>query len=346
MELTIVTGTGRCGSTMLSRILREHPDVLSMSEFFGILRLAGACGRARIPVGELTGAELWALLARPFPMLDAMVTAGLRTAEMIYPLAEGRFGPDTGIPLISHFVLPMLTEDPDELFGALAAEVPRWPRRPAASQYLALFGYLSKRLGRTVVVERSAASLHLIGALHEQFPDARFVHLYRDGPDCALSMSRNPMFRREILAIAALRATGLPPASTLRQIDAALPEHLRGMICPPYDAARLMAHPIPAAVLARDVWSPAICAGMAALRQLPPASWTQLRYEDLLRAPAATLTQLAAFIGITAPSDWLDQATATTNPAHTGTAAAQLDPDDLAALRKACEPGTHALEQP
>jgi hypothetical protein len=343
VELTIVTGTGRCGSTMLSRILSEHPDVLSMSEFFGILRLAGACGRAAIPAGELTGAELWALLARPFPMLDAMVTAGLRTEEMVY---AGRFSPATGIPLISHFVLPMLTEAPDELFDELAAEVPRWPRRPAAGQYLALFGHLAKRLDRTVVVERSAASLYLIGALHEQFPDARFVHLYRDGPDCALSMSRNPMFRREILAIAALRATGLPPASSLGQIDAALPERLRGMICPPYDAAKLMAYPIPAAVFGRDVWSPAICAGVAALRKLPPASWTQLRYEDLLRAPAATATSLATFIGVTAPCDWLDRATAITNPANTGTAAAQLAPDDLAALRKACEPGTHALEQP
>jgi hypothetical protein len=25
---------------------------------------------------------------------------------------------------------------------------------------------------------------------------ARFVHLYRDGPDCALSMSRHPAFRK------------------------------------------------------------------------------------------------------------------------------------------------------
>jgi Sulfotransferase family len=35
MRLTFVVGTGRCGSTMLSAILREHPDVLSMNEFFG-----------------------------------------------------------------------------------------------------------------------------------------------------------------------------------------------------------------------------------------------------------------------------------------------------------------------
>src|SRR6266700_1582825 len=265
VPLTFVVGTGRCGSTMLSRILREHPDVLSMSEFFGILRLASSSGRSGFPVGDMTGAELWELLARPFPMLDAMVTAGLRTAEMIYPFGAGRFAPATGVPLISHFILPILAADPDELFGALAAEVPRWPRRPAAGQYRALFGYLAGLLGRPVVVERSAASLHLVGRLHEQFPAARFVHLYRDGPDCALSMSRHPMFRRAILAIAALRATRLPPTATLPQIQ-------------------------------------------AALRELSPGRRPRMQYEHLLRDPVASLTRLAGFIGVNAPTSWLDQA--------------------------------------
>ncbi len=40
MQLTFVVGTGRCGSTLLSRLLREHRDVLSMSEFFSTLRIA------------------------------------------------------------------------------------------------------------------------------------------------------------------------------------------------------------------------------------------------------------------------------------------------------------------
>jgi hypothetical protein len=36
VPLTIVAGTGRCGSTMLSRVLQVHPDVLSISEFWSV----------------------------------------------------------------------------------------------------------------------------------------------------------------------------------------------------------------------------------------------------------------------------------------------------------------------
>jgi len=327
---------------MLSRLLREHPDVLSMSEFFSTLRIAAASGRAGFPVGEVDGAQLWRLLASPFPMLDAMISGGLRTSEMLYP-ADGRFGPATGIPLVSHYVLPMLGADPDWLFDELAAEVPRWPRRPAAAQYQNLFGFLAGRLGRPVVVERSASSLHLVPLLHAQFPAARFVHLYRDGPDCALSMSRHPAFRREILAIGAVRTAGLPAGATLQQVNDALPERFRGLICPPYDAGKLRSFPIPVEVFGRDRWSPMICAGVAALDRMPAADRTSLRYEDLIADPAACLSQLAGFIGVSAPGGWLDLARRTVDPTRAGTAAAELEPGALARLRAACEPGTRAL---
>ncbi|HEY1627977.1 MAG TPA: sulfotransferase [Streptosporangiaceae bacterium] len=347
MQLTFVVGTGRCGSTLVSRLFARHPDVLSMSEFFGIARLMSASGRPEepFPAGDLDGAGLWSLLAGSFPMLDAMITDGLRTEEMCYPFGRGRYQPATGVPLISHYVLPLLGEDPDALFDELAAEVPSWPRRPAAAQYLALFGYLAGRLGRAVVVERSASSLRMIEAMHAQFPRARFVHLYRDGPDCALSMSRHPAFRRELLAAIALRNAGLPPEpASLPRANAALPERLRGMICPPYDAAKLMAYPIPAALFGQGVWSPQLVAGAAALGALPPGTWTQLRYEDLLRDPAGRLTALAGYAGAGAPEQWLDTARAMIDPARTG-AAARLAPGERAALVAACEPGTAALRQ-
>jgi hypothetical protein len=345
VRLTFVVGTGRCGSTMLSAILREHPDVLSLSEFFGTLRTAAQTG-ARTSAGHglfpaaLDGRDLWRLLADRFGMLDEMVSSGLPVSG--YPFGRGRFLPATGIPLICHYVLPMLTADPDALFDALAGQVPAWPRRPAAAQYRAFFRHLAGLFGRSVVVERSAASLGLIGSLHEHFGSARFVHLYRDGADCALSMSRHPVFRRELLAIAAAHEAGLP-AATPGELAAALPERYLGLVFPPYDAARLMAYPIPVTAFGRYRWSPMICAGVDALAKLPPDCWLPLRYEDLLRDPAASLTALAQFIGIDAPRPWLATAGEIIDPAKSGTAATQLDPATLAALRAACAPGERAL---
>src|SRR2546430_14100761 len=104
MELTFVVGTGRCGSTLLSRLLREHPDVLSMSEFFSTLRIAAAAGPARFPTGDMDGAQLWRLLASPFPLLDAVISDGFRTLEMLYP-DNGRSVRVPGIPLGLHFRL-------------------------------------------------------------------------------------------------------------------------------------------------------------------------------------------------------------------------------------------------
>ena len=303
MELTFVVGTGRCGSTLLSRLLREHPDVLSMSEFFSTLRIAAASGRPRFPASDMDGAQLWRLLASPFPMLDAMISDGLRTSEMLYP-DHGRFGADTGIPLVSHYILPMLGADPDWLFDELAAEVPRWPRRPAAAQYQNLFGYLSGLLGRPVVVERSASSLHLIPLLHAQFPAARFVHLYRDGPDCALSMSRasrvppgDPGHRRGAGRESSPRVRRCS-RSTTRCRSASAASSAR-----PMTRGSSGSFPIPVEVFGRDRWSPMICAGVAALGPgCPrPAGQPAVRGPDS-PTPRPAWPGSRRFIGISAPA--------------------------------------------
>jgi hypothetical protein len=51
MVPTFVVGTGRCGSTMLSNMVREHPRILSLCDFADVQQaLRGACelGFARL----------------------------------------------------------------------------------------------------------------------------------------------------------------------------------------------------------------------------------------------------------------------------------------------------------
>jgi Sulfotransferase family len=343
VSLTFVVGTGRCGSTMLSRILHENPEVLSVSEFFGVLK--GATRRQHFPVEDMDGQELWQLLSERDLIFDAMIRDGLRTPEMCYPYGSGRFDPVTGVPRISHSTLPMLSDDPDGLFDKLAAEVPAWSKGKAADQYRALFCYLAGVLGRHAMVERSGSSLSLVPLMREQFPEARFVHMHRDGPDCALSMSRHPGYRFWGLGMEAARANQSPSVSLRAawwdEIRAALPEQFEGLLSPPFDAERFMAYPIPLAFFG-GLWSSMVCDGMASLGELPSDVRTSIKYEDVLVRPEQELARLADFLGVQMTPQWLSAAMKIVDPRRSGTAA-QLESSALASLEAACEPGEAAI---
>ncbi len=53
----------------------------------------------------------------------------------------------------------------------------------------------------------------------------------------------------------------------------------------------------------------ALCAAVAMMKsRIPPEDWFEIAYEDFVSAPRDALTSLAAFVGLEAPSDWLEQA--------------------------------------
>ncbi|MFI0487632.1 sulfotransferase [Actinomadura sp. 9N215] len=341
MSPTFVVSTGRCGSTLLSHLLNLHPEVLSASEFLNVVTEGGRSDG--FPAAGMDGRELWRRASSSHPDVDGYVLAGMRAGEMIYPYETGRFRAETGIPLICHCLLPMLTDDPDALFDRLAAEVPGWPRRAAADQYRALLDHLAGLLGRRVVVERSGGSLSLIPQLAERYPEARFVHMHRDGADTALSMSRHPATRHALLTQRAAATAGLPRSASWEQIRAAAPPEFDGLLTAPYDGERFMAYPIPLPFFAW-MWNAMVKAGTEALERLPARRWTGLAYERLVADPDAELTRLAGFVGVSAPPSWLDAARALIDRSRTGSAAAKLAPDALAALRAACEPGARAIE--
>jgi len=230
-------------------------------------------------------------------------------------------------------MLPMLSDDPDALFDLLAAEVVSWPVRTPADQFRALFAFLSELFGKSVVVERSGVSIDAVPQLRQQFPEARFVLIHRDGPDCALSMSRHPVFRLRGLWAEVKRLHGEGPDL----------EQFRGLITPPFDAERFMSYPIPLTFFG-EFWSTLLCQGVPVLAELPPGGWTSLRYEDLLSHWATELARIAAFVGVAATPRWLSAAAAIINGHRPASAAtSELGPADLAAIREACMPGAQAI---
>ncbi|MFH8487616.1 sulfotransferase family protein [Streptomyces longisporoflavus] len=339
-SLTFVIGTGRSGSTALSRILSTHPDVLSLNEYMA------SVGDAAFPAGQVSGGDFWEVLFRPTPYFANMLRSGLLMPEFLYTRRPGRYSAQsTGIPALSLMVLPHLTDDPDGLLDDIRAAVIDWPRRSAAEHHEALFEWLGARLGRSAVVERSGYSTGWAQGLRAAFPQAKFVHLFRDGPDCALSMSRHPGYRVITLMREIKERTGVESFGDLTDEDVrSLPPDLAPLLDERFDPALVQERDLPLRRFGA-LWSELVIQGAQFLDELPAAQRTTLAYEDLLDAPREELARLAAFIGVEPAHQWLDGACAQLDDSRRGSAGRQLAPAELDDLRESCAPGTRALEE-
>jgi hypothetical protein len=342
-SLTFVVTAGRSGSTAVSSILNTHPEVLSLSEFF-------LCLRTVLPdTGVISAATFWKALSTPHPVFDALVRGGAGMPEFLYPkLARTRFSAESGgIPAVCMTVLPHLSDDPDRVFDELAAEVPSWPDQVAAQHCGRLFAWLAARSGATVAVERSGYSLGSVSWLRRNFPAARFVHLHRNGPDSAVSMSKHTGFRLLLLFLEAMgaldfRALGDGAPERASAFDpATLPIGLAPVLGDRYDRDYLMSLDLPVARFA-VLWSELVRVGMSALSGLPAEAHMTLSYENLMADPQERLRELATFIGVAAPPHWLRAGAALLDPSRAG-AAARLPERELRNVRQRCAPGEAAL---
>jgi hypothetical protein len=329
---------------MLSRMFNMHPQILSLSEFWNLFPDRDI----KLLASSATGEEFWQMIASPGLVDDGIVAAGISMEEYFYPYGQARFDPAAGVPSICR-VLAAVSDDPDTLYDKLMGEVPSWPRRVIAGHCRVLFRELAAMLGREAIVERTGAALSMIPVLRRRFPDAHFIFLHRDGPDCALSMSRHPLFRVSAMQILGEALSSSSPPDPL--LEKALSEEIRAVgsaglssiATPPFDAEQLLSFPIPIEFFAW-LWSAQMYDGERAIREVRRDEWTTVRYEHLLKAPQSELARLADFIGVPAERQWLDEACCLVDPARAGTAAAQLDRAELAVLQEACAAGTRAFD--
>ena len=332
----LVLSSGRCGSTMVSDILNRHPQVLSVSEFFSTVGMKPFLRR------RVSSHYIWGLYSRH----DARMRLSLKEdfPELIYPLHDpnARFNRQT-VPPLALITLPHLTDDYEALYDELPPVVLGQPRQAPAQHFRHLFGWLQQRMGRTGVwVERSGGSLLFCSKLLQAFPDARVIHVYRDGRETAMSMSRHHLFRSIVATMLAGKRLGLDMGRRLRD-----PRRDTGSVWLAMLAGKLVrAERLPYDKLTLShfgaFWDVLTEKAERAFGHYPPDRLLNLRFEDLQADPEGQLRRLIRFIdpGLEDES-WLREAVAIPRPASSRFA--ELPAAEQAALNEVCRPGLERL---
>ena len=97
-----VVGTGRCGSTLLSRMLAEHRNTLSIFEFMNGIDVA-----RRFDPAPVEGVDFASLISAEQPFVTAVLRSGYDVSEIVYPFEkDGRYRRDEALPWILVSDLP------------------------------------------------------------------------------------------------------------------------------------------------------------------------------------------------------------------------------------------------
>jgi putative sulfotransferase len=343
---TFIVGTARCGSTMMSTMLREHPRVLSLSEFFSFVSDFDRARLAQIlSPAPIAGQGFWEFIAEITPLLSLALRHRVEAAESIYPCGSpaARFSRRTGVPGILHVTLPHLTDDPDRLFDLLRDEVCAWPPATMGGHYQHLFDWLAAHFHKGLWVERSGGWLFVVDSFRSMFPQSRFIHIVRDGRDAALSMQEHLGFRLTYAMMSLEDLLGVNPLQSAdRSHIARVPTELRPFLPEAFNAEAFRAFRLPLAFFG-ELWSQWIADGLNGLRELPADRLLTLRYEDFFGDPKRQLDMLAAFLGEDfVDADWSSRCAATVRkPRSTWR---DLGEEDARLLTAACQPGFAHLE--
>jgi putative sulfotransferase len=263
---------------------------------------------------------------------------GYTAEEIVYPFGApgARYGMQDELPWLLVTALSRMSDDPDAWFDATLEFARARPTAPLREHYRALFAWWTERAGRSGWLERSGSSIEYLGALHALFPEARFLHIHRDGPETALSMREHRLYR---LAISFLYDLPPPGAAGARGSNAAM----AALDADPDEADPISARleqELPVETYGR-YWSEQVERGLDAVQALSPGCYRAIRFEDLVARPETTLEEVADFLGL-ATGDWVREAAAlVVRPPSARTPTLSRAERDR--LRAACAPGMRRL---
>lgn len=334
-----IIGTGRCGSTILSKMLDVHPEVCVLSEFLVALDAVRKFGER--PVGGAELAEICDCGLRSTGEFKKIV-GHLKTPEIRFDLANPPPGVAPGnyrdgvYPELILLPLANLFDDPTVAFDELVAFAAAQPTRSLSEQLLALFEWTTRRAGKRVWIERSGGTLAQLPELLELFPRARFLHLHRDPLDVARSMKAHHHMRLFALQHYGLRTDGGVSWADLDETD------LRddGPMSPKLRA--LFEHDVPIEIFLRD-WNEMVLRGFAPVKRLDADQYSEISFEALQADPKRVLEQIVDFFSLPGDDAWMEEAIGLLTPGKAGRATPTAEEAEL--IRAICHPAQVLLDR-
>lgn len=331
-----IVGTGRCGSTLMSNLVNLHPQILSLSEVFVSFATEGLVHR------KMDGPRFWKLVTDASPVLRKAINPTRSPVEFTYPLTENSPWTMENLPASLYMTLPHLSDTPDAVYRAMEPAIKARPKAPMGEQYQFWFDWLTQHENKAMWIERSGNSITMVKALHRLFPDAKFIHIHRDGRETAMSI-RNFMPLRVFLHLwTRLRRIGVDLLKTpFRYSDSLMVNSFSPLISNLLPTDRIL-DTVPDAADAGKFWSAMITQGLKDLAKVPTQNVHTMTYQDLTTNPVDTLQ---GFIDFAAPDldhgDWVERAAKL--PKASPPKWKALPADQIARLEAACAPAMKLL---
>jgi hypothetical protein len=326
-----VVGTGRCGSTLLSKMLAECKPLLSIFEFFN-----GLDATQRFAPEPCDGRALAAMLSKDEPFVTMVIARGYTVEEIVYPYdsPRSRYRRHDPVPSVVTMTLSHMTDDPDTLFDEVIAFASSLPRQTLSQHYRQLLDWLTQRMGKQLWLERAGSSVIYLEGLHACFPEARFLHIHRDGREAALSMREHAIYR---LAVALQYGCG-ERMDQATEVRATLDQTEAGR----QRISELLESRPPVEYFGR-YWTEQVIQGYRALRKLNAAQYEGIRFEDLTAKPAETLRFVSKFLELPSEGDdWIARAVQRVHGLPP-TRFDKLSLGEQERLDEACRPGMQLL---
>jgi hypothetical protein len=241
-RFVFVLGTGRCGSTLVEEVLCRHPAVGFVSNLEDRFKLPASAGRWN---GSL------------YRRLPAAVTQKSRV----------RYAPSEGYRALAREVSPLLASPLRDL---VADDVTPW----LDSRFRAFFTERARAQGTETFLHKFTGWPRA-GFIRGVFPQARFIHVVRDGRAVANSWLQMPWW---------LGFEG--------------PDHWQWGPLPADLAAEWGASGRSFVMLAGLLWKMLIEAFDSARREIPAADWLEVRYEDVAANPRTAFAKMLEFCGL------------------------------------------------